>query len=372
MTLTEAGAMIVRYDPTWEEALGDLRRACTAEGTVRLARELWDWQYDRNPCHGEESPAFLFVDPPRVLGLLGTIPVELNAGGETCAASWGIDVVSHPEFRNAGVGGYLVMAWDGATPVSLSLGVTDMALEVFRASGRTFAGAIPVFKRVLSPRKVLGRRFRSRLVASLASGALTWMDGRAARPRAFPSALVFERLEGALEGHAAELQALWDRVAGAHPFAVRRTPAYLAWRFREKPGGGFDLWAVRRDGALCGWVATRVLERDGLRAGYVADLLAEPDEDVLGFAIAGAVDALARDGADLVECLASKAEYQRALQRAGFWKRPSTTRFLYKVNDPALDGRFRGAETLEAWHITYADSDCLTVIESTGRAYAAP
>ena len=27
------------------------------------------------------------------------------------------------------------------------------------------------------------------------------------------------------------------------------------------------------------------------------------------------------------------------------------------------------ADALEAWHITFADSDCLTVVESRGRAY---
>lgn len=357
--------MIVRFDPTWKQGLGELQEVCSHEGTVRLDPGLWDWQYDGNPCQGEASSAFLFVDPPRVLGLLGTIPVELCAEGDACRGAWGIDVVSHPEFRNAGIGGYLVTAWDRETPVSLSLGVTDMALEVFRASGRVFAGSIPVFKRVLDPRKVLGRRFGSPLLAGAAGWLVHWRARRAARPDSFPAALDFRPLEA----FGPEADRLWEEARPAHAFAVRRSSAYLTWRFLEKPESSYRVFGVTRDGTLGGYVVTQVLERDGLRTGYVADLLFRSDPELVDFALARAVASLADEGADLVECLASHAEYQRALSRAGFFKRPSTTRFLYKVNDPALEERFRGADRLEAWHITYADSDCLTVIESRGRAY---
>lgn len=360
--------MIVRYDSAFEPGLDVLRRACSDEGAVQLDRGLWSWQYDQNPSHGAESPAFLFVDPPQVLGLLGTIPVEVWAGGALCRGSWGIDVVSHPDFRNAGIGGYLVMEWDRATPVSLSLGVTNMALEVFQASERVFAGAIPVFKRVLAPRKVLERRFRSKLLANLAGLLVSWRTKRAVHAGSFPPALAFERLDR----FGPELDALWERARREYPFAVHRSSSYLAWRFDERPNGSYGLYCVTRDGELVGYVVTNAIDRDGLRMGYIADVFCLREPVLVEFALAKAVEALAAEGADLVECLASHVDYQRALLRTGFFKRPSTTRFLYKVNDPSLVPLFRGADRLDAWHITYADSDCLTVIERTGRAYASP
>ncbi len=360
--------MIERYDSTWKQGLDGLRRACMHEGAVQLDQELWSWQYEQNPSHGEASPAFLFVDPPEVLGLLGTIPVELWAGGAACSGSWGIDVVAHPEFRNAGIGGYLVTAWDGATPVSLSLGVTDMALEVFQSSDRVFAGVIPVFKRVLAPQKVLERRFRSRLLADLAGLLVSWRTRRAVHASSFSKSLAF----APLDRFGPEIDRLWERAREAYPFAVRRSSAYLSWRFDERPDGCYGLYSVTREGALVGYVVTHLIERDGLRTGYVADVFCLDEPELVEFALAKAVEALGAEGADLVECLASHADYQRALLRTGFFKRPSTTRFLYKVNEPELVRRFRGADRLDAWHITFADSDCLTVIERTGRAYAAP
>ena len=116
-----------------------------------------------------------------------------------------------------------------------------------------------------------------------------------------------------------------------------------------------------------GYVVTCTREHGGLKVGYVADVLCADRGAVLEFALSNAVDALRAEGADVVECLASHADYARALKRTGFLERPTNTRLLYKVNDPDLAPRLAGAESLEAWHVTFADSDDLTVLLNEGQ-----
>lgn len=58
-----------------------------------------------------------------------------------------------------------------------------------------------------------------------------------------------------------EWDALFDRVAGAYRFLVRRNADYVRWRYLECPGAPYLVVAIRKWGHLAGWAALRVRER---------------------------------------------------------------------------------------------------------------
>lgn len=350
--------MITPLEQGQRAAVKALLSACISPTTFQLDDAMWRWSYDANPVAPDAPRVLVFPDEDEVLGVLGMIPVRLQAGQGEVDAAWGIDVFVAPEFQNAGIGGMLVEAWDRATPVSLSLGVTDMAFEVFLASGRVHVGDVPVYKRLLTPSKVLEKRLGSRWVAAAAGKLLEWKT-RAGLPRP-------ERREDLgwepLRSFDAGFDALWARAARGLGFAVRRSADWLRWRFEAYPRGGFAAWRVLERGELAGFAVTHQREHDGLSIGYVADVLCADRGAPLEFALARAVDELRERGADVVECLASHPDLQAALERVGFLARPSKTRLLYKVNRPELEPRFEGAGELARWHVTLADSDDLTVL----------
>lgn len=58
----------------------------------------------------------------------------------------------------------------------------------------------------------------------------------------------------------AEWDALFDRVAGAYRFCVRRNAAYVRWRYLACPDISYIVVAVRKWGHLVGWIAFRIRE----------------------------------------------------------------------------------------------------------------
>ncbi len=66
----------------------------------------------------------------------------------------------------------------------------------------------------------------------------------------------------------------FERVASAYGLLAKRTRDYVDWRHRSRPGDPAHLFAVTRQGRLCGWSAFRQID-DRLRWG---DALFDPDE----------------------------------------------------------------------------------------------
>lgn len=340
--------------------LAALLEECLGADTQLLDEAMWRWTYRANPCGDGTESVLVFADEDEVFGVLGMLPVRLSGPGGELDASWGIDIFVLPEFQNAGIGGLLIEGWDERTPVSLSLGVTDMAFEVFLSSGRVHVGDVPVYKRLLAPARALEQKLGSRWKAAAAGTLLDLkrrMTTRAAPAATERGALTWEPLER----FDAAFDALWVEASAGLGLAVKRSPAWLEWRFGQYPRGGFRPWKVLEGGKLAGYVVTTTIQRDGLRVGFVADVLCAERDVVLRFALERAVAELQAAGADVVECLASQPEYQAALLATGFLERPTNTRLLYKLNDPALAAHLAGAERLASWHVTFADSDDLTV-----------
>jgi GNAT superfamily N-acetyltransferase len=354
--------VIVPWTQEWSEPVRTLLRTCLGPKTLQLDEALWRWQYEQNPCANGAVPVALFADAPEALGVLGRIPVQLSTPSGEVDAAWGIDVFVLPEFHNAGIGGLLIEDWDAATPVSLSLGVTDMAFAVFLASGRTHVGDVPVFKRMIGWDKVVEPKLGTGLTALIAEKLCAAWGSRALDASAHAPGLEWQTVETI----GPEFDALWLSAARGLGLAVRRDRAWVDWRFRRYPRDAFDVFAVRRGGSLVAWVATALAQHGERLIGYVADAVWSSDRTALAFALAMATYELEARGADVVECLASHPALGRELRRLGYWKRPTKTRLLYKINRPEAAPALAGAERLERWHVTFADSDALTVMLHEG------
>jgi hypothetical protein len=307
-------------------------------------------------------PAALVADAPEALGVLGRIPVRLSTPRGEVDAAWGIDVFVLPEFHNAGIGGLLIEDWDRSTSVSLSLGVTDMAFAVFLASGRTHVGDVPVYKRMIGWDKIVEPKLGTGLSALIAEKLCAAWGSRALDAAAHAPGLEWQTAEAI----GPDFDTFWSSAARGLGLAVRRDRAWVEWRFRRYPRDVFDVFTVRRAGSLVAWIATALAQRGERLIGTIADVVWADERAALAFALAMATYELEARGADVVECLASHPALGRELRRLGYWKRPTKTRLLYKINRPEAAQALVGAERLERWHVTFADSDALTVMLHEG------
>lgn len=76
---------------------------------------------------------------------------------------------------------------------------------------------------------------------------------------------------------APELESLLD-ISRNHGFAAGlRSPAFLEWRFRRSPVFQYDVWFVRENGSLAGYLVTRRAKYEGFDCRFIVDVFAHPE-----------------------------------------------------------------------------------------------
>jgi hypothetical protein len=112
---------------------------------------------------------------------------------------------------------------------------------------------------------------------------------------------------------------LWSAAAAGFDLAIVRDSTHLNWRYGDARAGNFQIMTAELNGALVGYVVSKV--SGGI--GYIADLLAAPlHRGALRPLAAVAADMLFKSGAERVECwLPRQHPYADELRHLGFTQR---------------------------------------------------
>lgn len=305
-------------------------------------RRHWQWKYGRG---GARPAAFYWRDAGgRVLGFIGLMHTALHAAGGVHPAAWFVDWYVAPGQPGIGMG--LLRKAEAAAGILLTLQGSADTRQILPRLGWKESVRANTWVRPLSRRFTadwLGRRMPgavARLAAPLAALAL--------HPRRAPQSAGTEL--AAVE----RLPAAYDAVGNARAAeatAMARDSAYLNWLCADYPDGGYRSWIVRRAGADAGHLVTRCdVDRQQRRRGRVVDLAWPWADAALGAWLVGeAVDRLAGEGADYVECLGSTAALTTALAGRGFRRRGPVPLWYHRL--PA------GVPPAEDWHLTLLDCD---------------
>ena len=97
----------------------------------------------------------------------------------------------------------------------------------------------------------------------------TWFIRRIIKSRRKNTAFQIENLER-FDG---EYDLLWARFASTLDTTVWRDSKYMNWRYRDKPGVNYSIFAARVDGELFAVVVFSVLEKHEGKIGYIMDLI---------------------------------------------------------------------------------------------------
>jgi len=206
-----------------------------------LPLELWRWRY------GTKSIINVAADAGRIVGHVGALPVRLTRGAESVAAGLWVDLMVHPDYRNLG----------------LFLDMAEANHRLCAENGVRLVFAFPNDRSYPILKRMLGWNAIEEIDALEAPLSALAAAGSGAAP---------------LSAFGAEHAALWRRLAPADAFAPERTPDFLKWRYRERPGRTYFAWEARdAKGALRGWLAANVFDGPQGKIGDVLDLCAEPD-----------------------------------------------------------------------------------------------
>jgi hypothetical protein len=220
----------------------------------------------------------------------------------------------------------------------------------------TVAGRVPVRIAPLDPGRLLAERARLGAPGRILGG-FVGASYRALRVR--PPRLAASDRITPLAHADARVDAVAAAFAEAVRIGLRRTAAYLEWRFVEKPTREYTLWGLERDGRLVAYAITRTLPVFGVRCVVVMDVgAAAGQDDALLALLAARLQAERAAGAALAVTVGLHPFFAR-LGRLGFVRVPE------RVNPRPLDlvckplAPHVGQDLLDParWHVTLADWD---------------
>jgi GNAT superfamily N-acetyltransferase len=216
-------------------------------GEVRKANlDYLRWFYQENPNVAADSlPVWVLRSSGRIIGQLGTIPVQLKVGASYTKAIWILEFVILPEFRGKGWGKKLVLAAGEKYRTMITLGINEASTRVFASLGWKPMGRIHRYHKLLfagSSAGIAGERSLLREGLNRISFPL-----RASLKQKNPKYTI--ACDPSL---GPELDQLWERASVQWPVAVRHDHKFLEWQFLHQPGKCFDCMRLYEGTQLVG------------------------------------------------------------------------------------------------------------------------
>lgn len=155
---------------------------------------------------------------------------------------------------------------------------------------------------------------------------------------------------------------LWGDFSRGLVLALDRSPDYMNWRLRRKPGGNYkNIACYDSNGVLTAICIYTVVDKHGGRIGYVMDLMNLPDaKNHAALCLRLALSEINAEGADAVLAWNFETSPNSGTYRdAGFFNMPEKIRpielhFGAGVFDSSLKNTISNREN---WYISYLDSD---------------
>jgi len=237
---------------------------------------LFRWKY-AHPLHrlpGQELPAWIVREGERVVGFLGSMPVEFWHGGRTLPGNVAMDLFLEESCRGRGAVGELLRLYEASAPLSLMLVSSERAHAIYLRRGyRNLPGLCSRFH-AWSARDAARWLLRRLKLARFAPGPPAPADALREWLAAQPGVAVLA------PGETGAADDLLRRHQRAHATAPRRTVASLIWRHREHPARHGEIFTLRDQGVLKAVFALCNRRLAGPPMLVLADLfLAEPDDE---------------------------------------------------------------------------------------------
>lgn len=328
-----------------------------------------------------DRETFICLSGGKVVGQVGTIPIELLRSGREEPAHWIKGLWVLPEFQGTVVA-FLLMK-----EVTEAVGGPQLVLAVRRdvhrlldAVGFRDVGEVPNFVRPIDASRILRRARVSELDSvELPPGGARLLDlgrrtglvraGGAALQAAVDARAVIRagvssspdvRLTDRVPVEACD--GLWETVRSSLTASPVRDGTYLRERYSLEGDGHYTFVEAREGTDLVGFAALRRPGEDGdhrlggVRVASLSELVFRPGDRAAGLGlIRGAVEGAREVDADAVFCSATDESARDALGRGGFFRIGGNMHLLFRPADGEADRSSATPCGLADWWITRGD-----------------
>jgi GNAT superfamily N-acetyltransferase len=348
------------YSPGDREGVFQLRTEVYGE---TFSEEDWVWKFERSPLR--PARIYLAESEGRIVGLRNFLFREVKVGNDVWLSVLTVDAMVHPDFRRLGIWSTLTregvrrLRAEGIHLAVSFVGPHRNTYAGFRKLGWMDVGSIPLLVKPLRLGGLLAKALRSRRLQAPADRISAFLPGIRPRRR-LPQAggLSIERIES-FDG---QFDRLWEQQSRERTFSLVRDQKYLNYRYRDRPGESYALFAAYRGRNLSGYtVVRRSLRMFDLSIGLVMELATTGEPQEADSLVGEAVRYLDAEEVDAIGCLMMRHSPQYGvLRRAGFLPVPS--RFNPRDYHPMVEAdptKLSRAMMADRgnWHFTWGDFD---------------
>lgn len=315
-----------RYERTDGEQIISLVNL--VQGHVPFTIDRWRWEYPE--CQGGPAMVWVAEHEGRIIGHNGKLRFDCFVDGEKEGILLWVDAMVHPDYRRQ----------------NLHAELSGCILRQFKNGGVPLSIVFPnerSFRQLVKDEWVKVAQTPNLVVES-------------AEFHTGPAAGAVEVRPLARFG--AEIEGLLASLRSTFRFALMRHPAYLNWRYVDKPDDTYlPLIALKGD-RVCGYMVYKLFDKPGEpRRSHIVDIWTDPEDHeamtaLVRHALALAVEA---NSVELTTWMFPHAPVYPVLEEHGFVSRPRDRYLFANVSNRWDFGDAVGDSA--NWYLTMGDSD---------------
>lgn len=328
-----------------------------------MSEERWMWQFIHNPAG--EAISYLAVvqnaGEEQIVGQYVVIPAKFYVRGELRQCSMSLDTMTHPHYHRQGI--FVTLA----NEVYREISDNGNSLTFGFANDNSFHGFVnklswyhvcdvPMYIKVLRCNSLLKSKNRC-LRAAL--NVFLKIIFRTRRARPVQGLKVFE-----VKKPVELVNTLIESNLDLYPYIRNRDNAYLKWRFFEKPGCSYKIFAAEQNGEIKGYIVLdHFLYRDTV-IGAVVDLFVSGEESKYTVVLLErAAEYFQSQNIDILTLLISaNKHFIKQVKAFGFRKipdrfNPKKWHFIVRDNLQAFEEK--DLTSPNHYYLTWADTDVI-------------
>jgi len=328
---------------------------------ARAVQGRWLWKYFDNPSPISEKPLiWLCRIYGKIAGQFCLMPVEVKIKDRVYNGGWCQDFIVLSKYRARGLGKLIVKhAMDKAgayIDILLVAGTNAASYAIFKDLGFSDVGFIGRNLKIINPQNVSSKFVKNRFLKSLANIAIKTCFKPHVRSHSMDRVRILE-----VTDFKAGIDNFCTAMSNKFTCRVKRDSAFLCWRFKNQPLGRYRILVAKEDGSVKGYAVIRQSEIrqgrfKGMPMGVVSDIFFDPEDAGIGAFLLSEAEKLL-SGSDIIRCDMMSEWPDKFISKAGFRRVRSNNRFLvYPIKDE-LKGASLHGRPIDAWTLTYGDSD---------------
>jgi GNAT superfamily N-acetyltransferase len=321
--------------------------------------QWWNWIYRNGP----DGPAkfWLAVANKKIVSINPSLPFRMKIENQVYKSGLGFDIMTHPDYQRQGILSALSL-------VHFEYVVKNGVSITF---GTSIPQRLPIYQKLKIPHDMYAICQPPLLVK-----VINWGSVLKTRYHIFPFignsiGYIWERITvrtTSIQDHDTEIipissfdesiNEFWQKASELKKIMIVRDMKYLNWRYVEKPGNEYKIFAAKRQNEIVGYIVLKVV-KETITRGFIVDLFTISGEDVVAeLLINKAIGYLRKEGVVSILCLMLQdTPYYRILRRLGFTRRKSGIQLNIRIFDQNLSKEF--VKDSGNWYYTWGDGDTI-------------